>query len=90
MLLSADRYTSEFQAAPAPDGSIAFSARGTSVGQWWRKGRSHIDESEIWLKRGDTYEQITQAGAKQMWTMWSADGAKLFYVSDRSGQQNIW
>ncbi len=90
MLVSADRYTAEFQAAPAPDGSIAFSARGTSGGQWWRKGRSHLDESEIWLKKGETYEKLTEAGAKQNWTMWSADGAKIYYVSDRSGTNNIW
>ena len=90
MQVSADRYTSEFQAAPAPDGSIAFSARGNSLGQWWRRGRSHIDESEIWLKRGESYEQITLRGAKQNWTMWSADGKQLYYVSDRSGTNNLW
>ena len=89
--VSADRYTNEFYTAPAPDGNgFAFTARGIANGQWWRNGRSHIDESEIWLKRGESYEQITQRGAKQLWTMWSADGSRLFYVSDRSGAQNIW
>ena len=44
MAVSADRYTSEFFAAPSPDGqSVAFSARGNSAGQWWRNGRSHLD-----------------------------------------------
>ena len=94
MLLSFDRYTNEFQSAPAPDGnSFAFSARGISNSQWWRKGRSHIDESEIWLKHdgaNPTYEKIAEAGAKQLWTMWSADGSRIYYVSDRSGTQNIW
>jgi tricorn protease len=90
MQVSADRYTTEFQAAPAPDGSIAFSARGTSSGQWWRRGRSHLDESEIWHKNGDTYEQLAARGAKQNWTMWSADGKQIFYVSDRGGTNNIW
>lgn len=91
MQISNDRYTSEFFSAPAPDGnSFAFTARGIANGQWWRNGRSHIDESEIWLKRGENYEQITQRGAKQLWTMWSADGKQLFYVSDRNGTQNIW
>jgi tricorn protease len=91
MQISNDRYTSEFFAAPAPDGnSFAFTARGISNGQWWRKGRSHIDESEIWLKKGENYEQITMRGAKQLWTMWSADGSTIYYVSDRSGTQNIW
>ncbi|MDQ3799892.1 MAG: S41 family peptidase [Acidobacteriota bacterium] len=91
--VSNDRYTSEFYAAPAPNesGGIAFTARGIAGGQWWRKGRSHIDESEIWLKRADnSYEQLTPRGAKQLWTMWSADGSRIFYVSDRGGAQNIW
>ncbi len=89
--VSNDRYTSEFFAAPAPDGiSFAFSARGFANGQWWRKGRSHIDESEIWVKNGDAYEQMSDRGAKQLWTMWSADGKQMYYVSDRGGTQNIW
>ena len=90
-LISSDRYTSEFFAAPSPDGnSFAFSARGIANGQWWRNGRSHIDETEIWTKSGETYEKISDAGAKQLWTMWSADGKQIFYVSDRNGTQNIW
>jgi Tol biopolymer transport system component len=89
--VSNDRYTSEFFAAPAPDGiGFAFSARGFANGQWWRKGRSHIDESEIWVKNGENYEQMSERGAKQLWTMWSADGKQIFYVSDRTGAQNIW
>lgn len=89
--VSADRFTSEFFAAPAPDGiGFAFSARGFANGQWWRRGRSHIDESEIWVKRGENYEQMAERGAKQLWTMWSADGKQMYYVSDRNGTQNIW
>src|SRR5688572_23223328 len=94
MAVSADRYTSEFFAAPSPDGHrVAFSARGNGVGQWWRNGSSHLDESEIWLLHdGDQpkYEQLTERGAKQLWPMWSGDGKSLFYVSDRGGRQNIW
>ena len=103
MQVSADRYTNEFFGAPSPDGTtIAFSARGIASGQWWRKGHSHIDEAEIWLLRSfdggaGTYERVTAAGgAKEMWPMWSADGRRLFYVSDRvdsgnkNGAQNIW
>lgn len=97
MMVSADRYTNEFFCAPAPDGkTLAFSARGIASGQWWRKGHSHIDESEIWLLRSfdggaGTYERMTApGGAKELWPMWSGDGRNLFYVSDRSGAQNIW
>ena len=103
MQVSADRYTNEFFGAPSPDGKlIAFSARGIASGQWWRKGHSHIDESEIWLLRSfddgtPAYERLTDpAVAKELWPMWSADGQRLFYVSDRSDNsnknsaQNIW
>jgi tricorn protease len=94
VLVSADRYTSEFFAAPSPDGTrVAFSARGNGAGQWWRNGHSHLDESELWLLHdgpAPRYEQLTKRGAKQLWPMWSADGKSLFYVSDRSGAQNIW
>jgi tricorn protease len=90
MQVSSDRYTNEFWSTPLADGSILFSARGISNGQWWRKGRSHIDETEIWQKTGENYTKMTDAGAKQLWVMATADGAKMFYVSDRSGAQNIW
>ncbi len=94
MPVSADRYVNEYFAAPAPDGTrVAFTARGLASSQWWRKGHSHIDESEIRIL-GDgaskTYTRVTEGGAKQMWPMWAADGRTLFYVSDRSGAQNIW
>jgi Tol biopolymer transport system component len=103
MTVSADRYTNEFFSAPSPDGkTLAFAARGIASGQWWRKGHSHIDESEIWLLRSfedasGTYERVTApGGAKEMWPMWSADGRNLFYISDRTdpgnknGAQNVW
>ncbi|MGE5362403.1 MAG: hypothetical protein ACM3NQ_25585, partial [Bacteroidales bacterium] len=94
MIVSGDRYVNEYFAAPAPDGrTVAFTARGMASSQWWRKGHSHIDEAEIWLWHDGsaaTYEAVTGGGAKEMWPMWSPDGRRLFYVSDRSGAQNIW
>jgi Tol biopolymer transport system component/C-terminal processing protease CtpA/Prc len=98
MPVTADRYASEFFGAPSPDGTtLAFSARGISAAQWWRKGSSHLDQTEIWTckigtKKGDkpTYERLTEGGAKEVWPMWSADGQTLYYVSDRGGKQNLW
>ena len=95
MQVSADRYVNEFFAAPSPDGAgLAFTARGIASGQWWRNGHSHIDESEIWLMRDinspASYERLTERGAKEMWPMWGADGQTIFYMSDRSGAENIW
>ena len=99
MPVAADRYAAEFMAAPAPDGdAIAIVGRGFGLSQWWRKGRSHLDESELWVVRGDgsaapKYEQLTQRGAKQQWPMWGAaasDAGSLYFVSDRNGAQNLW
>jgi tricorn protease len=94
MPISADRYTSEFYGAPSPDGQrLAFAARGNSAGQWWRRGRSHLDESELWMRHGGAtprYERLTERGAKQGWPMWTPDGRQIYFVSDRSGTPNIW
>lgn len=97
MAVTADRYANEFYSAPSPDSkTLAFSARGIASNQWWRKGRSHLDEAEIWLyhldaKKAETaYERITESGAKELWPMWSQDGKTLYYVSDRNQTQNLW
>lgn len=105
MEVAADRYTNEYFSSLAPDGStLAISARATASGQWWRNGRSHLDEAEVWIVRdgppsrgrsGETsttpqYEAVTTGGAKELWPMWAPDGKSLYYVSDRSGAQNVW
>jgi Tol biopolymer transport system component/C-terminal processing protease CtpA/Prc len=94
MIVSGERYVREYFAAPSPmDGVLAFTARGNAGNQWWRKGHSHLDESEIWLRRDGppaTYERFTDGGAKEAWPMWVRDGRTIFYMSDRSGAQNLW
>lgn len=92
MQVSADRYANEWSAAPSPNGAdLAFVGRGYA--QWWRHGRTHIDESEITLMRGHStasYEKLTEGGAKEVWPMWGDDGKSLYFMSDRSGAENIW
>ena len=97
MPAAADRYTTEYFAAPSPAGdTLAITARANAGSQWWRKGHSHLDESEIWLVKaaaaGSTpvYTQVTRGGAKDAWPMWAAGGKGLYFMSDRSGAQNIW
>ena len=91
MPVASDRYTTEYFASPSPDGNtLAITARANAGSQWWRKGHSHLDESEIWLVRGTKYEQVTKGGAKDAWPMWAAGGKGLYFMSDRSGAQNIW
>jgi Tol biopolymer transport system component/C-terminal processing protease CtpA/Prc len=94
MPFAADRYATEYFAAPARSGdAVAITARGFAGSQWWRNGHSHLDESEIWLVRsagtGITYTPVTTGGAKDAWPMWGS-GQTLYYMSDRSGAQNIW
>ena len=36
------------------------------------------------------YEKLVDRGAKNYWPMWSADGRSIFYMSDKSGAENIW
>lgn len=98
MPVTADRYASEFFGTPSPDGTmLAFSARGIAAAQWWRKGSSHLDQTEIWTckigtKKGDkpTYERLTEGGAKELWPLWSPDGQTIYFMSDRNGSQNLW
>jgi Tol biopolymer transport system component/C-terminal processing protease CtpA/Prc len=99
MLVAGDRYASEYWAAPAPDGAtLAITARGVVSGQWWRRGHSHIDESEIWLVRpgsgaageAPAYTAVTTGGAKDAWPMWAPDARTLYFMSDRSGAENLW
>jgi Tol biopolymer transport system component/C-terminal processing protease CtpA/Prc len=91
MPVSADRFTNEFQAAPAPDGAtVAFAARGNGDSQWWRNGHSHLDESEIWLLKGSTYTKVVDLNGRNAWPMWTPDGKQLYFMSDRGGAQNIW
>jgi tricorn protease len=95
MPVAADRYTTEYFAAPSPGGdAVAITARANAGSQWWRKGHSHLDESEIWIVRGagaaPSYDQVTTGGAKDAWPMWAAGGKGLYFMSDRSGAQNIW
>ena len=96
MVVAGDRYTNEYFASPSPDGTaLAISARALASSQWWRNGRSHIDEAEVWIVRDianarPTYEPVTTGGAKEMWPLWSADGKSIYFVSDRSGAQNVW
>jgi len=97
MPVAADRYTTEYFAAPSPAGdTVAITARANAGSQWWRKGHSHLDESEIWLVKdgpdgaAPRYVQVTKGGAKDAWPMWAAGGKGLYFMSDRSGAQNIW
>ena len=93
--VSEDRYVNEFGVAAAPDGaSLVLAARGIAGAQWWRRGSSHIDQSELWLLKGlsatPTYTLLSARDSRQIWPMVATDGRALYYVSDRGGAENVW
>jgi len=96
--VSRERYMNEFESTPSPDGtSVVLVAKGISSGQWWRNGHAHIDETELWLKplaspsKTDAgYKLLVPADAKHAWPMFSPDGKTLYFMSDKSGSENIW
>ncbi len=95
MAVSDDRFVNEFGVAATPDGaSLVLAARGIAGAQWWRKGSSHIDQSELWLLNGlsgtPTYTPLSARDSRQIWPMVSGDGRALYYVSDRGGAENFW
>jgi tricorn protease len=92
--VSRERYLSEFESAPSPDGkSVALCAKGISFSQWWRNGHAHIDETEIWLKSLTDNEKakvLVEADSKHAWPMWSPKADTLYFMSDKSGAENLW
>jgi tricorn protease len=86
-----ERFVNAMMAAPSPDGrTIAFVRNGFV--QWWRRGHSHIDQDEIVLDRlgAHRFDTVTDGASKDRWPMWSPDGGTLYYVSDRSGSDELW
>lgn len=94
MAVSREFYRNHEGGAPSPDGrEVALTGNGTGERQWWRNGHSNLDVGAIWLLADDgkhAYRRITPDDARALWPMWSADGQSLFYMSDRSGRENLW
>lgn len=94
MPVSLESYRNESMAAPSPDGSsLALVGGGMGDWQWWRHGHAHIDEGAVWLLRDDgshRYARLTPDDARAEWPMWAPGGGTLYYMSDRSGAENIW
>jgi tricorn protease len=94
MAVSDEAYLTEFESAPSPDGkAVVMMAKGVSDLQWWRDGHAHIDDTELWWKSlapHGAYRVLLPDDAKHAWPMWSAKGNTIYYMSDKSGPENIW
>ncbi len=86
-----ERYVNAQFGVPSPGGDEVAYARNGFV-QWWRRGRSHIDESEIVIAHpgSSRFDAVTTGGAKDRWPMWSPDGRRLYFVSDRENGDQLW
>lgn len=83
-------YVPQTNPVPSPDGAaLAFVRNGFP--QWWRRGHSHMDETEIVVAHPSArrFEQVA-SGGKNLWPMWSPDGRTLYFVSDRGGSDELW
>ena len=79
-------FVNSMDGVPSPDGRELLYVRN-GFGQWWRRGHSHIDQSEITIENlsEKRFETVTDGEAKDRWPMWAPDGRSLYYVSDKSG-----
>ncbi|MCL4467667.1 MAG: hypothetical protein M1591_01865 [Deltaproteobacteria bacterium] len=52
------------------------------------------EKSEIWLKdltqRGRSETQLTEFNGVNAYPIWTPDGKKIIFISNRSGNWNIW
>lgn len=94
MPVSLEIYRNEEQGVPSPDGkTVALVGEGMGASQWWRHGSSHLDDGAVWLLKNDgshAYSRLTPDNARADWPMWALDGQSLYYMSDRSGTENLW
>jgi Tol biopolymer transport system component/C-terminal processing protease CtpA/Prc len=78
--------------AVSPDGSML--VFNLSRDSWFRRGPNIHGGAEIWVRSNtpdaDDYRNISQAAGANRWPMWAPDGAGVYFVSDRDGNENIW
>ena len=78
----------------SPDGTrIAFNLNG-NPGQWRSRGYKGSYQSDIWIAGYSVPitdpKRLTDNKGQDFLPMWSQDGKRLYYVSDRDGEVNIW
>jgi len=56
------------------------------------EGSQQDDEQDVWLlpAAGGRAIQVTHEPGFEGWPHWASDGRTLFFISDRSGSQNVW
>ena len=82
-----DHYNS-VQAVELPDGGYVYT-RGSA--RWWRKHYRGTAQYDLWRLHPDgRAERLTTHDGNDQWPMLAADGTTLYFVTDRSGTDNLW
>jgi tricorn protease len=92
--LTWDRFEREYYGNVSPDGQwIAYDHAG-APGDWRRRGYEGSAASDIWLARFTTPvsepKRLTKNPSQDFAPMFSRDGKRIYYISDRKGSVNLW
>lgn len=92
--LTWDRREREFFGTVSPDGQWIAYNHNASPGSWRRRGYEGSSNADVWIARFTTPisepRRITTNPSQDFHPAFSRDGKRLYYVSDRKGQVNIW
>jgi len=92
--LTWDYYEREFFGSLSPDGQWITYNHNASPGAWRRRGYEGSQNADVWIARFTTPlsepKRITTNPGQDFAPQFSRDGRRIFYVSDRKGQVNIW
>jgi tricorn protease len=92
--LTWDVYEREYFGNVSPDGKWIVYNHNASPGDWRRRGYEGSNNADVWLARFTTPvsepKRITNNPSQDFSPMFSRDGKRIYYVSDRKGQVNLW
>jgi tricorn protease len=92
--LTWDLYEREYFASVSPDGQWIAYNHNASPGSWRRRAYEGSNNADVWIARLTTPvtepRKITTNPSHDFMPMFSRDGKRLYYVSDRKGKVNLW
>jgi len=81
------------KARMSPDGNTVLFSLGMENNSWWRRGYRGSNTAKIWTKgfTENTARLVFGDESNCFWPMWSADGQRIYFISDREFEnKNIW
>ncbi|HTE21166.1 MAG TPA: hypothetical protein VK689_22605, partial [Armatimonadota bacterium] len=92
--LTWDAREREYFGSVSPDGQWIVYNHNASPGAWRRRGYEGAQNADVWLARFTAPvtqpKRITTNPSHDFAPQFSRDGKRIYYVSDRKGQVNLW